>query len=173
MVDDGSQLCQPLVAGNDALAGHVPALLRPHLVLEEDPRRARALEQLDRADRVERVPVARVGVDNHRGAGDRAAHPTRDLGHLGLREVAEVGQAEQGRRGRIAGDEDDLEAGVDREPRRQGVPDPRHQHGCPVRQQRAQPVPVHVQPPRRLSSCNGAPARSAAGASCSGRRLDQ
>ena len=156
MVDDGSHLGQPLVAGNDALARHVPALLRPHLVFEEDPCRACALEQLDRADRVERVPVTRVGIDHHRGAGDSATHPPGDLGHLGLGEVAEVGEPQVGRGGGVAGDEDHLEAGVDGQSRRQGIPDARHQHGRPVLQQRAQPVPVH-QGERTAASRNEPP----------------
>ena len=120
---------QPVGPGHDPLAGHVAALLGPHLVLQEDAGPAGRLEQLHRAPGVEGVAVAGVGVDDHRRLGRGPAHPPGDVGHLPLGQVAEVGQAEEGGRRGVAGQEGHLEAGVGRQPGRQGVVDAGHEHG--------------------------------------------
>jgi len=112
-VDGGPQLGQPVLTRDDLLARHVAALLRPHLVLQEDAGSARLLVQLDRADGVERVPVAGVTVHHDLGVRHSAAHPAGDLGHLRLGEVPEVGEAEQGRRRAVPGEEQGVEAGGD------------------------------------------------------------
>jgi hypothetical protein len=91
VVAGGPELGQPLPPRHHLLARHVTAALGPHLVLEEQPGRPGLLPQRDRADRVERVAVPRVGVHHHEGAGHGRADPAGHLGLLGLREVAVVG----------------------------------------------------------------------------------
>ena len=137
------QLRQPVLARHDALARHVPALLRPHLVLEEDPRPAGVLVQLDGADRVQRVAVAGVAVDDDRRLGHRRAHPAGHFGHLRLREVAEVGQAEQGRRCGIPRQEQGLEPRGDREPRRQGIEASGHEDRLTRREAATNRITIH------------------------------
>ena len=143
MVDGGLELAQPFLGRHDPLARHVPALLGPLLVLEEDAGRARFLEQLDRADDVERVAVAGVAVDHDRGAAHGAAHASGRVGDLGLRQVPEVGQTQLGRGGAVTRHEHHVEARLHREASGQCVVDARHEHRSAVGEQGTQPVTVH------------------------------
>ena len=143
MVEHRSELGQPLVARYHLLAGHVPAPLRPHLVLEEQAGGAGGLPQLDGAHRVEGVAVAGVGVDDDHRLGHRRADAAGHLGHLDLREHAHVGAPEQRAGHGEAGEEHDLEAGACRQPRRQRIPHAGHEHRLAGRQSRSQIVTVH------------------------------
>ena len=143
MLDRGAQLGQPVLRGYDLLAGHVAAALRPHLVLEEEARRAGLLPELDGAGDVERVAVAGVGIDDHRRLGAGGAHPRRGRGHLGLREVPDVRQAEQRPRHAVARQEHGLEAGLGGQPRAQGVPDARHEDALPRGELPSQVIACH------------------------------
>ena len=96
-VDRGSQLGQPVLTRHDLLARHVPAPLRPHLVLEEDAGGAGVLVELDRADGVERVAVAGVAVDDHDAVRDGVADAPGGVRHLRLCQVAEVRYPEEAR----------------------------------------------------------------------------
>jgi hypothetical protein len=92
-VDRGPDLAEHLRQGHDLLPVEMAAALREDLVLELDPRRAGALQHSDRADHVERVAEARVGVDEERDR-DRVGHG-RDMVHdLGKRGEPDVGRAE-------------------------------------------------------------------------------
>jgi hypothetical protein len=118
-----AQLAQPLVALDHLLAAHVAAALRKHLILEEQTGRARAMIELDRTQHVERVAVDSVDVDQHRTGGQSADAACR-LGHIGLREIAEVGLAEQRRGDAETSDEQGFEPGLFCQPGAEAVVDP-------------------------------------------------
>ena len=89
-VDGRAVLTQRLLEADDRLARDVAAALWEALVFQVDPRHAGLGELLHGPDRRERVPVAVVGIRDHRqgrGAGDHRGDP-RDLR---LREEAHVG----------------------------------------------------------------------------------
>ena len=88
-----------LFLGDEALAEHVAAALRPDLVLDVDAGHAGALELAHRAPRVDRVAVAVVGVDDHRNA-HRLGDVARVLDHLGHRHQPDVGIPAAHRRAR-------------------------------------------------------------------------
>ncbi len=156
-IDRGTQLREPVLARHDLLAGHVPAPLRPHLVLEEDPGRARGLPELDRAHDVQRVAVAGVAVDDDHRLGRGTAHAPRHFGHLDLGEVAEVRKTELRPRHAVARQEDGVEARLGRETHREGVPHAWHQHRPAGRETRRQVVAAHC------ATCRGAQRRVPSG----------
>ena len=80
-LDGGPELADHLVGADQRLAAHVPALLGHHLVLELDPGDAGLLVQLHRADDVDRVAVAGVGVGDHRHV-DGGDDPAGVVDHL-------------------------------------------------------------------------------------------
>ena len=65
-LDRGANLLHVLLALDHPLAPHVPALLRPHLVFEEAAGRPGGDQLVDRAEDVQRIAVAGVGVDDDR-----------------------------------------------------------------------------------------------------------
>jgi hypothetical protein len=102
------------------------AVLGPDLILEEDAGGARVLEVADRAQDIDGVAVARVGVDYHRRRG-HAADGAGGVDHLGLGQEAKVGLAEPRRAHGVAGDEHDVEADAGGDPRGQRVVEAGHE----------------------------------------------
>ncbi len=91
------------------------AALRSLLVLELDPSRAGALEELDRPDDVDHVTVALVGVGDHRDRdGGRDALDV--CGHLGLRDETHVRETVN-RGGAVPAHVHGFEAGLLEDPR--------------------------------------------------------
>ncbi len=118
-------LLHHLLGGDDFLALHVTAALRPHLVLEHQAAHARALEGAHRMPYVDRVAVAGVGVgeERHPGARHQRARP----GDIFLQpHDAHVGLSHAALRDPRSGDESDRIARLLDEPRAESVEDPRH-----------------------------------------------
>jgi hypothetical protein len=108
------ELLEILLERHDLLPLHVPAALRPHLILEEAARGARLHELADGALDVGRVAVAGVRVD-HDGDVHRGAHAPGRVQHLGLRDEPDVGPPETRRGEGVAGEEHRVESGADRQ----------------------------------------------------------
>src|SRR3989475_302337 len=119
-VHRGPDLLHVLLDRDDPLALHMAAALGPDLILQEHAGCTGVDQLVHRADHVQRVAVAGVGVDNDRDL-DRAADAIRGRHHLGLREVAEVRQAELRGRHAVAGAEGQGKAGALHELRAQRV----------------------------------------------------
>ena len=96
------------------LAGDVAAALGADLVFDVDRGDTRRLEILHRADDVDRVAVAGVGVGHHRNV-DRARDVAGVGGHFGLGDEADVGQPQQGQRDVVAAHVGEFEAGFFRQ----------------------------------------------------------
>jgi hypothetical protein len=94
-------LAHGLVDRDDPPAGHVPAALGDDLVLDMDAGDARAHVFPDRADHVDRIAVAVVGVRDD-GYGDGARDVAGVQVHLGHRGEARVGHPEERQRRAIA-----------------------------------------------------------------------
>ena len=110
----------------DAAASGVDGLIVVDVPPEEageiapHARDAGLLVLADRADDVDGVAVAGVGVGDQRDVDD-AGHPPRVVDHLGLPEQPDVGPSEQRGGGPEPGHVDDVEPGLLHEPRRQRV----------------------------------------------------
>src|SRR5690606_26700591 len=96
--DGGADLAHHFVGRDDGLAGHVPALLRHHLVLEVDTGDPGLFVGSYGAHDVDRIAVSGVGVGDH-GDVDGGDDAGRVVDHLGAGQEADVGPADQ-RRGR-------------------------------------------------------------------------
>ncbi len=68
--------------------------LRPHLILEEEARRSGLLVESDRADDIQGVAVAGVGIHQDRPVRQPADPPGR-VRHLGLGQIAEIRFSDQ------------------------------------------------------------------------------
>ena len=96
-LDGSADLRDELVARDHFLAFEVTASLGRHLVLDVDRRDASRLVLAHGARDVQFIAVARVGIGDHRDI-DRPRHHTGVVGHLRLRQQAEVRKAAGHRR---------------------------------------------------------------------------
>ncbi len=126
--DGRLQLADHLAGRDHVLALHVAAALGRLLVLQVDARHAARLVVVHRADHVDRVAVAGVGICDHRD-GDRLRHAPGVLDHLAARQQRHIGTAEQGAGGGEAAHVDDVEAGLLDQPSGQPVVGTDGQHG--------------------------------------------
>ena len=143
--DRRADLLHVLLALDHPLAPHVAALLRPHLVFQEAAGRAGGDQLVDRAVDVQRIAVARVGVDDDRDL-DAHADPPGPLDHLGLRQQAQVGLADRRGRHGIAGHEGHREAGLLGELGRERVVDAGEAHRADLIENALHAVGAHGGP---------------------------
>ena len=127
-LDGGTDAGQVLAPPDHALAGHVPAALGPLLVFQEAAGCAGIDQFAHGARDVQRIAVAGVRVHDDRNL-DTAADAPRPLHDLRLRQQADVGFADAGRRHRISRDERQVEAGLRGQLGRQCVVDARKDGG--------------------------------------------
>src|SRR6185437_11262410 len=106
----GADLLGALLGRDDLLALHVPAALRPDLILDHDAREARLLERAHREVHVHGVAIAGIGIGEQRQIAARrdGAADTQVLLHP---HHAEIGPAEAGLADAGTGDEARREAG--------------------------------------------------------------
>jgi hypothetical protein len=131
-----AQLGQPVPSRHHLLAGHVTAALGPDRSSRNIPG-TRLLPQLDGAPTLSgAVPVSASTTTVVSGL---AAHPGGDRGHLALRQVADVGQAESVPR-RSSPTEHGREPGL-RGRRTLNVPHPRHDTDSPAARRRRRSSP--------------------------------
>jgi hypothetical protein len=146
----GRELREVLFERDDALALHVAASLRPHLVLEEAARGAELHELAHGALDVERVAVAGVDVDQHRDV-DGSDDVPGGVDHLGLRQQAEVGLAEPRGGQAVARDEDGAEPRLLGELRGERVPDAGNHDGAVAREESADTIHAVAGPRRSMA----------------------
>jgi hypothetical protein len=104
------------------LAGHVPAFLRSHLILDHDGRSTCTHVFPHRALHVERIAIARITIADDEKIGRGLADAAQLIGHFGKGDESRIGHAEPGARDRKAAHERGLETRLMREPGRECIP---------------------------------------------------
>ncbi len=118
--DGRADLFHHLRRGNDLLILHMAASLRRDLIFDMDRRNSGEFVLLNRANYVERIPVAGVRIGDHGhvyGLGDTV----RVIHHLRHRQQTHIGPAEQGGRSSKSRHVDSREAGLLDHTRRQCI----------------------------------------------------